>query len=288
MSIESADCELVGAYAREGSEAAFRALVARHVNLVFGAALRQTGDAGVSEEVTQNVFVALARKAPRLASHETLAGWLHRTAILESKARLRAELRRQRREHVAAALDEQRREGRSPVEDLVPLLDEGMLRLKESDREALILRFLEERSLREVGEALGIAEDSARKRVDRALERLGDWFRSQGFAIPTGAATVLVQASAASAAPAGLAMAAASAGLGAAGHGGLAALLGLSVLQVANLQTAGLCALLVAMPLGWRWTQHRHLEASAQGRSRKGQDNYWIGGESGQQGTIQL
>lgn len=260
MNMEIADQDLVGSYARDGSETAFRALVARHVDLVFGAALRQTGDAGLAEEVTQNVFIALARKAPRLAGHETLAGWLHRTAILEAKARLRAELRRQRREHVAAALEERRREGRDPAEDLAPLLDEGLLRLRDSDRLVLILRYLEERSLREVGDALGIAEDSARKRVDRALERLAAYFRAQGFALPAGVAATLVRASSASAAPAGLAMASANAGLGAAAPSGLAALLGVSALQLAHLQTAGLCALLVATPLGWRWAQDRNLE----------------------------
>lgn len=138
MESAASDRELVTCYAREGSETAFRALVARHVNLVFAAAFRQAGDAGVAEEVTQNVFVALARKAPRLAGHETLAGWLHRTAILEAKARLRADLRRQRRELAAAALDALHREGRSAAEDLTPLLDEGLLHLREGDRLALV------------------------------------------------------------------------------------------------------------------------------------------------------
>ena len=81
----SADCELVTAYATRGSENAFRALVTRHVHLVYATALRQVGDAALAEEITQNVFIALARKAPRLAGVQTLAGWLHRTAILEAK-----------------------------------------------------------------------------------------------------------------------------------------------------------------------------------------------------------
>src|SRR3989449_9370745 len=93
MTPVSPDGELVTAYAAEGSESAFRALVTRHVHLVYATALRQVGDAGLAEEITQNVFVALARKAPRLARLETLAGWLHRTSILEAKARIRSELR---------------------------------------------------------------------------------------------------------------------------------------------------------------------------------------------------
>src|ERR1051326_1933822 len=104
MTDAASDRELVGAFAKEGSETAFRGLVARHVDLVFATALRQVGDAGIAEEVTQNVFIALARKAPRLGGIETLAGWLHRTTILEAKSRIRAELRRRRRDEAAAEL----------------------------------------------------------------------------------------------------------------------------------------------------------------------------------------
>ncbi|MEN9675214.1 MAG: hypothetical protein RIS76_1110 [Verrucomicrobiota bacterium] len=268
MVLDAGDNELVGSYAREGSEMAFRTLVSRHVNLVFGAALRQTGDAGLAEEITQNVFIALARKAPRLAGHETLAGWLHRTALLEAKARLRAELRRQRREDTAAALAQLHQDGRAPVEDLAPILDEGLMQLRESDRLALILRYLEERSLRDVGRVLGIEEDTARKRVDRALDRLSAFFRSQGFAVPAGTGVaVLTQASTASAAPTGLAAAAGTAGLaagGTAGVGVFSAFL-VSIMNLSNLQTAGVCALLLGAPLAWQWNQHREL------RIREGQ-----------------
>src|SRR5688572_5172461 len=147
MPPDAPDSQLVKAYAAEGSEDAFRALVARHVDLVFATALRQIGDAGAAEEITQNVFVALARKAPRLAGVETLAGWLHRTAILEAKARVRLELRRERREETAAQLAFAQREGASPLEALVPLLDEALLNLRDTDRLALLLRFFEDRSL---------------------------------------------------------------------------------------------------------------------------------------------
>src|SRR5438067_474011 len=217
MTPVSPDRELVTAYAARGSETAFRALVSRHVHLVYATALRQVGDAGLAEEITQNVFIALARKAPRLAGVETLAGWLHRTTILETKARIRAELRRERREEIAARAAALQREGASPFDALVPLLDDGLLNLRASDRLALVLRFLEERSLREVGAALGVDEDAARKRVSRALERLAGFFRRSGFAVPTGAGCAALLASAAKAAPVGLAASAANAGLAAGG-----------------------------------------------------------------------
>src|SRR6266513_1274883 len=215
MTPVSPDRELVTAYAARGSETAFRALVTGHVPLVYATALRQLGDAGLAEEITQNVFIALARKAPRLAGFETLAGWLHRTTILEAKARIRAELRRKRREETAAEITLLQSEGASPLEALVPLLDEGLLDLRAGDRLALVLRFLEERSLRDVGAALGVDEDAARKRVSRALDRLAGFFRQRGFAVPTGTGCAALLASTTQAAPAALAASAANAGLAA-------------------------------------------------------------------------
>src|SRR6266566_1768343 len=191
----STDCELVAAYAARGSENAFRALVTRHVNLVYATALRQVGDAGIAEEITQNVFIALARKAPRLSGIQTLAGWLHRTAILEAKTRIRAELRRGRRQEVAAEIAALQREGTSTLDALVPLLDEGLL------------------SLRDVGAALGVDEDAARKRVSRALERLAGFFRQRGFAVPVGAGAAALLANTVIVVPTGLAASATSAGL---------------------------------------------------------------------------
>lgn len=245
------DRDLIGSYAREGSEPAFRALVARHVHLVYAVALRQVGDAGLAEEVTQNVFVALARKAPGLAGYETLAGWLHRTALLESKARIRAELRRQRREQEAAALATAELESASVGNDLTPLLDEALMELREPDRVALILRFLEERSLREVGSRLGLNEEAARKRVSRALDRVAHFFRARGFAVPVGgSATVLAQA--VKAAPATLVASSAQAGLSA---GAAATGLNLLFLQLMTLTKTQLtvgCALLVLAPMLWQ------------------------------------
>ena len=91
------DQALLREYLDGGSERAFQSLVQRHVDLVYSTALRRLSDAGLAEEVTQNVFVALARKAPFLSRDVALAAWLHRTTLLEALHRLRAELRRKRR-----------------------------------------------------------------------------------------------------------------------------------------------------------------------------------------------
>ncbi|MDB6017251.1 MAG: hypothetical protein JWR19_1740 [Pedosphaera sp.] len=253
MMMGSPDNELVKAYAAEGSETAFRALVARHVDLVYATAMRQVGDAGVAEEVAQNVFMALARKAPRLGGMETLGGWLHRTAIFEAKARIRAELRRRRREETAAELVAMQREGASPLAAMIPLLDEGLLSLRDGDRLALVLRFLEERSLREVGTVLGVDEDAARKRISRALERLTRFFRQRGLTIPGDANSAALLADVAMAAPAGVATACANAGLT---MGGAATGLNLALFKLMTLtktQTLVLCAVVALAPLAWQW-----------------------------------
>src|SRR5256885_6776605 len=98
------DQDLLREYREGGSEGAFQSLVQRHVNLVYSTALRRLRDSGLAEEVTQNVFVVLARKAPFLDRHIGLAGWLYKTTLLEARHRQRSELRRKRREETAVAI----------------------------------------------------------------------------------------------------------------------------------------------------------------------------------------
>ncbi len=251
MDPASPDSTLIGTYAREGSEDAFRILVARHVNLVFAAALRQVFDRGVAEEITQEVFVILARKAPRLAGHETLAGWLHRTAVLAARARIRAELRRQRREVKSAIPESTAGDSSAFVDELTPLLDEALLGLRETDRTAVILRYFEERSLRDIGATLGVDEDAARKRVTRALARLGEFFKSRGIRIPAGGGAALF-ANSLHGAPVLLQASASAAGIAA---GKPATGFGLLLLQMMTLNKTQLAAfgvILMTCSLAWQ------------------------------------
>jgi RNA polymerase sigma factor (sigma-70 family) len=207
MSEPRTDFELLAAFGREGDEGAFRQLVRRHLDLVYATALRKVTDPGAAEEIAQNVFHALARKATRFASDTSLPAWLHRTALLESRHWLRGELRRRRRKEAAAQLGTTMT---APDEapdwrELAPLLDDALLSLREKDRTALLLRFHENKPLKEVGKSMGVGEDAAQKRVQTALERVAKFFRRHGHRAATGAIAATALQGTAQSAPAALA-----------------------------------------------------------------------------------
>ena len=199
------DMTLVRAYAHGGSEAAFTELVARHVNLVYSVALRQVREPGLAEEVTQAVFIILARKAASLGDRTVVAGWLCRTARYASADALKQQRRRQRREQAAYMQST----SPEPTPDLwphiAPLLDDALAELGESDHNAIVLRYLENKKLSEVGRALGTNEDAAKMRVSRALEKLRKFFTKRGLTLSSAAITGAVSANSVHAAPAGLA-----------------------------------------------------------------------------------
>lgn len=261
-----ADFELLKEFVRQGSQAAFTALARRHLDLVYGTALRKTEDPGAAQEVAQNVFVALARKAWQFGPDDSLAAWLHKTALLESKAWLRGDLRRRRREEAAAELGTTMKahHEQSALHALVPLLDEALLALREKDRTAVLLRYYENQSLRALGAAFGVGEDAAQKRVAGALEQLSQFFQRRGFKTASAAmaaAALQHTATVASAATASVVI-----------HGALQsappALLGLAGLcaRLASLskpQVASLCLAVVILPVGWQWNAQRDAAADA-------------------------
>ena len=209
------DNSLIAEFNADCSEAAFAALVWRHVDMVFGTAMRQIGDAGAAEEITQNVFVALARTSGKLGSHPTIAGWLHQTAINKSREWLRQELRRRKREQISLHLEAVRAGGDSVWSPLVPLLDEALLELREPDRQAVILHYIEGRTFQEIGSVFGVGEDAARKRIHRCLDQLTQFFRRRGFATPALSAGAPLFALSAHTARPGLALTSTAAGMAA-------------------------------------------------------------------------
>jgi RNA polymerase sigma factor (sigma-70 family) len=199
------DMALVREYASRNSEEAFAALVSRHVNLVHSAALRQVHDPHQAEEITQTVFIILARKAGSLNSKTILPGWLYRTANYVSAAALKIQHRRERREQ-EAYMQAMIPETQTDVtwEQLSPLLDGAMTQLRESDRAVLVLRFFQNKNFKEVGDALGVEERAAQKRVARALEKLRTIFVKRGVTSTTATLAGAISANSVQAAPAAL------------------------------------------------------------------------------------
>lgn len=176
------DSQLLHDYVRAQDQQAFATLVRRHVNLVYSAALRRTRDTHLAEDVTQAVFVILARKAPSLTGVAVLSAWLHKTTRYAAMDALKLRGRRERHERKAA---EMRPSSYDPEMDLkwpkvAGLLDTALDALPESDRRAVLLRFYENKSFAEVGAELGVAEEAARKRVSRATEKLRTWLARRG------------------------------------------------------------------------------------------------------------
>jgi RNA polymerase sigma factor (sigma-70 family) len=201
------DSELLCRYADAHCEDAFAELVRRHVNLVYSAALRQVnGDAHLAQDVAQNVFTDLARKAATLSRRPALTGWLYTSTHFAAAKAVRSESRRRAHEQEAHAMQELLQDpAQGPDwEKLGPVLDKVMHELNDSDREMVLMRYFENRRLGEIGERLGLSEDAARKRVDRALEKLRTFLFKRGITATASLAAV-ISANAVQTAPAGLA-----------------------------------------------------------------------------------
>jgi RNA polymerase sigma factor (sigma-70 family) len=164
------DRELLDEFVKTGSQGAFRELVERHLPVVYWAARRLVRDAHLAEEVAQSVFTTFAQKAALVRPPQVLSGWLYNTTRHLAMHAVRTEQRRRERETTAFAMQSLEQIPAAP--DLTDHLEPALAELEAADRDALVLRFLANRGLREVGAELGVSEDAARKRVSRALERL--------------------------------------------------------------------------------------------------------------------
>lgn len=176
------DSQLLADYVRAQDQRAFAELVRRHLNLVYSAALRRTHDSHLADDVTQAVFVILARKAPSLTGVTVLSAWLHKTTRYAAMDALKLRGRRDKHERKAA---EMRPGSYDPEMEMkwpkvAEILDLAVDALSDADRRAVLLRFYENKSFAEVGAELGVAEDAARKRVSRATEKLRAWLARRG------------------------------------------------------------------------------------------------------------
>src|SRR5204863_1243743 len=144
------DLELLNRYARDHAEDAFAEIVRRHLDLVHSAALRQVRSPQLAEEVAQSVFTDLARAAQRLAPDTILSAWLYQVTRRTAIEVVRRETRRQLREQIATEMNAMNATA-ADWTHIEPLLDEAMHALDETDRSAVLLRYFENKSLREVG-----------------------------------------------------------------------------------------------------------------------------------------
>ena len=173
----------------DGHDRAFTALVHRHINLIYSAALRQTNPA-LADDITQAVFILLARKGRSLRRHTNLAGWLFKTTRYIASKTLRAELRRQHREQQALAM-QQLHTADHAWEQIKPQLDAAVAALREPDRSVLLHRYFNNQSVAQTSQSLGLTEDITKKSSSRALEKLRAHFAKHGFTIT---ATILATA----------------------------------------------------------------------------------------------
>lgn len=201
------DAQLLRAYAERRSDAAFAELVRRHIDLVHSAARRMVGDAHIAEDVTQATFLALAKNAAQLTERPVLAGWLHRTAQNIAAQTVRTDVRRRAREQEAAAMNESL--AASPDADweqIAPHLDAALGELTEPERDAVMLRYFQRQTARDMAQTLGISDEAAQKRVSRAVDHLREFLTKRGVTVGASGLAVVISANAVQAAPMGLAL----------------------------------------------------------------------------------
>ena len=262
------DAQLLCEYAAQSYDPAFGEIVARHTDLVYCAAWRQTGSPELAREIVQSVFTDLAGKARALAgtlkADASLAGWLYRATRFATLTRLRGEHRRQAHErqfmeHFNPA-SPAATESATDWERIAPVLDEAMAELGDADREAVLLRYFKNQDFQAVGVALGVSDDTAQKRVSRAVERLREFFAKRGVTVGASGLVVIVSANAVQAAPAGLAATLTTASLASAavGTGTTLTLLKFMAMTKLKLTVAGALLAIVLTPvILWQMNEYR-------------------------------
>jgi RNA polymerase sigma factor (sigma-70 family) len=235
--------ELLATYRKTGSETAFAELLRRYTNLVYSVANRRLADQSLAEEVTQTVFIRLAKSPPNLKHEGEIASWLHRTTVHVAVDVWRSETRRRTREQQTVDMQTLSIEEAGTWQEITPHLDEALNQLVEEDRQAVLLRFFERKPMRDIGNTLGVSEDAAKMRVSRALNRLRTQLVLRGITCGVAALGLLIAERSIVAAPANLA-----AKLVSASHAAISAHTS-SLLPIGTLKLAGAATIILAVAI---------------------------------------
>jgi RNA polymerase sigma factor (sigma-70 family) len=195
------DAELLREFVKHHSDAAFAGLVKNHVNLVYSVALRMVRDAALAEDITQSVFIQLARKAPTLREGNALPGWLYRVTHCQAANAVRSEQTRRRLETEATMQTQP--EDNTSWKQIESDLDEAMTALNAEEQNLVVMRFFQNQNWRDISAAVALSEDTVQRRVDRAVEKLRSFFAQRGVAVSCAVIGLALSANAVQAAPAG-------------------------------------------------------------------------------------
>ena len=243
------DVELLRRYAQDSAEDAFAELVRRHIDLVYAAALPRVGrDTHLAKDITQKVFIDLARRADSLAIRSSLAGWLYTRARFIATDVVRAEQRRRHREEQARLMNQLSAQEPSAADwnRLRPALEQAVDELKQDDRDAVLLSFFERRPFMDIGALLGLSEDAAQKRVGRSVEKLRASLAKRGVTSTAAALSVVLAHQPAVAAPAGLAASVTGAALASAPSAAAPAFSLIQLMSTTKLVSIAALALIIA------------------------------------------
>lgn len=177
------DWTLLQDFIRDGSRWQLERLIQRHINMVYSTALRDVRDPHLAQDVTQAVFVVLLGKASKIRQGTVLGGWLFRTTRFCARDALKRERRRDRHEREAAAMKPSNgdRAAADAWDQIRPLLNEGIASLHRRDRDAIVMRYLENNTVAEVARRMHSTEAAARQRLFRAVGKLRQFFARRGL-----------------------------------------------------------------------------------------------------------
>ena len=197
---------LIRNFVKEKDADSFEVLVHRYTGLVYHAALRRGAPHALAQEITQDTFATLARKASTLTHHENLAGWLHTTALFTCRNTLRKERRHSEKMENFRANSAPATNGHE-WDTVSPILDEAIGALRPPDREVVLQRYFSGQTTREIAAASGKTEAATQKRITRALKKLSILLGRRGVTLSTTALAAGLGAQLARSVPEGLAAA---------------------------------------------------------------------------------